>query len=194
MPWQWQNSDDLAPRSYICGYCGTPRIADKGYLAKLDHGDKWAFIYICDNCTRPTFFSPYDDQVPGPIYSHPVRYIEDPKVGYLYEEARKCAAHQNYTASVLCCRKLLMNVAVQKGAAEGQSFSSYVEYLGNLGFLPPDGKQWVDLIRQKGNEAAHQIAQMSKDDSDNLLSFVYMLLVFIYEFPGTVERRIKSKK
>ena len=53
-----------------------------------------------------------------------------------------------------------MNIAVVQGAEEGLKFIEYVEYLASNGFIPPNGKGWVDHIRQKGNEATHEIALM----------------------------------
>jgi len=41
----------------------------------------------------------------------------------------------------MLCRKLLMNLAVQQGALENQSFQSYVEYLDKHRFVPPNGKK-----------------------------------------------------
>jgi len=79
-----------------------------------------------------------------------------------------------------------MNIAVQEGAKEGQTFQAYVEYLSEQGFIPPRGKGWVDYIRKRGNEATHQIAIMSKDDAVALIAFVEMLLRFIYEFPQMI--------
>lgn len=51
-----------------------------------------------------------------------------------------------------------MNIAVSQGADEGLRFVEYVEYLANSGFVPPNGRGWVDHIRKKGNEATHEIA------------------------------------
>ena len=47
--------------------------------------------------------------------------ISSKKVKALYEEARDCIKVNAYTATILCCRKLLMNIAVVQGA-EPQSF------------------------------------------------------------------------
>ena len=79
-----------------------------------------------------------------------------------------------------------MNVAVSQGAKAGDTFISYVEYLAANGYVPPNGKGWVDHIRKKGNEATHEIVLMSLDDAQELISFVEMLLKFIYEFPSRV--------
>jgi len=79
-----------------------------------------------------------------------------------------------------------MHIAVAEGANAGLSFLQYVEYLDNKNFVPPKGKGWVDYIRTKGNEANHEIKLMGTRDATALISFVEMLLRFIYEFPGMV--------
>jgi Domain of unknown function (DUF4145) len=79
-----------------------------------------------------------------------------------------------------------MNIAVHLGAPEGNSFMSYVQYLADKGYVPPDGKGWVDHIRKKGNEANHEIKLMNKTDAEDLIVFSEMLLKFIYEFPKRV--------
>ena len=81
-----------------------------------------------------------------------------------------------------------MNIAVEQGADEGKSFIEYIEYLSARGFVPPNGKEWVDHIRKKGNEATHEIVLMEQNDALDLINFIEMLLKFIYEFP----RRLKK--
>jgi len=108
------------------------------------------------------------------------------KVYELYNEARKCVAVFAYTASVLICRKLLMNLAVSQGADENLRFIEYVDYLADNGFVPPNGKGWVDHIRKKGNEATHEIVLMNQEDAHELISFSEMLLKFIFEFPAKI--------
>lgn len=92
----------------------------------------------------------------------------------------------SFTATVLVCRKMLMNIAVAQGTEAGLTFVKYVEFLASNHFVPPNGKGWVDHIRSKGNEATHEIALMTSDDAGELISFVEMLLKFIYEFPAKV--------
>ena len=81
---------------------------------------------------------------------------------------------------------MLMNIAVEQGAKEGLKLIEYVEYLAKNGFIPPNGKTWVDHIRRKGNEATHEISLMNQADAEELVAFVEMLLKFIYEFPARV--------
>jgi len=52
-------------------------------------------------------------------------------VASLHAEARSCVTVNAFTSAVLTCRKLLMHLAVEKGAPEGKSFLEYVEYLSD---------------------------------------------------------------
>jgi hypothetical protein len=148
-----------------------------------------AYIYICHHCSRPTFFDPEGDQVPAVTYGNSVNDVTDPSVQVLYEEARRSTGAGANTAAVLCCRKILMHIAVSKGAETGKSFAVYVDFLSAKNFIPPDAKPWVDHIRTKANEANHEINLMKADDAKELLQFVEMLLKIIFEFPAAVKKK-----
>lgn len=77
-----------------------------------------------------------------------------------------------------------MNIAVSQGDEEGKSFVSYINFLKDKGFVPPNSDEWVDYIRKQGNEATHQIVPKDFTDSKNLIDFVEMILVFLYDFPN----------
>lgn len=184
-PETWQNSQKLTSRQYVCGFCSNKVGSALGYLQKTV-GDS---IYICPHCSKPTFFG--KNQMPGPLLGIAVGHL--PKdIDSLYSEARRSFAGGSYTATVLICRKLIMNVAVNLGANENQSFMAYVEYMSEKGYVPPNGKGWVDHIRVKGNEANHEIILMGVEDAKELLDFLGMLLKFIFEFPNTLPKKSKS--
>ena len=79
-----------------------------------------------------------------------------------------------------------MHIAVDKGADEGKPFLHYVEHLDSKGYLPPGGKDWVDYIRKKANEANHDIVLMRESDAKVLIDFVEMLLKFVFDFPKRI--------
>ena len=81
-----------------------------------------------------------------------------------------------------------MSIAVAQGADPNKPFVAYVEYLADKGYVPPNGRGWVDHIRKKGNEANHEIVVMTQPDAEDLISFSEMLLKFIYEFPSRVPK------
>lgn len=182
----WQDVVNLPARSYRCGYCSDKVSSEKGVQSyNRATGKREAYIFLCPNCNGPTFITPRGDQLPSPIFGNSVSKVPE-ELNALYEEARKCTAHNCFTSSVLTCRKILMNIAVSQGANEGLRFIEYVNYLSDKGFIPPNGRHWVDHIRKKGNEATHEIQVMEADDARELLVFVEMLLKFIYEFPSMV--------
>jgi len=185
----WHEVRKMESKSFTCGYCGHPLASENGYFGALEKGLVVAYIYICHFCSNPTYFDNTGNQVPGCAYGNPVFDIPSKDVEIVYNEARNCTGCNAYTASVLCCRKLLMNIAVSKGAKEGLSFIEYVEFLSDKGFIPPDGKDWVDHIRKKGNEANHEISIMKREDAEELISFIEMLLKFIYEFPAKIKKK-----
>jgi hypothetical protein len=167
---EWNNTKDISSRNFKCGYCGKEVASNKGYNSKFPsyhpgrrtvETEDFGYIYICHFCNKPTFFNKRSgEQTPGAIFGNDIENINDEFVNDLYNEARRCISSNSFTASVLCCRKLLMHIAVSKGAPKGKSFIEYVEYLSGKHFIPPGGESWVDHIRKKSNEANHEIVIM----------------------------------
>jgi hypothetical protein len=120
-------------------------------------------------------------------YGNTVEHLPS-DIASLYAEARNCLSVAAPTASVLACRKLLMNVAVSQGADEGKNFTEYVTYLSDKGYVPPNASGWVDHIRKKGNEATHKIPQVSQADAQDLITFLEMILKLVFEFPNRVPK------
>ena len=186
----WKNLQDLPNRSFVCGYCNVYVSSVKGYALRLfadSSGYQIGGVYICPNCGGPVFISSNANQYPSPPFGRPVQFVPD-DLNRIYEEARRCTKENCYTAAVMLCRKILMYIAVNKGAEERLSFVEYINFLADRGFIPPDGKPWVDHIRKKGNDASHTIELMDKNDAEMLIRFVEMLLRFIYEFPSMVPK------
>ncbi len=179
MAWsQWQN---LNSRQFRCGHCSSLVGSSLGFV----HQSGQRFIYVCPHCDQPTYFDHTNKPLPGVPFGSPVGHLPA-DIEALYNEARQCTSASSYTAAVLLCRKLLMNLAVSLKAKTGEPFVFYVEYLAANGYVPPNGKGWVDHIRKKGNEATHEIVLMQQRDAEDLIGFTEMLLKFIYEFPAKV--------
>lgn len=184
----WFQLQHLPNQAFVCGFCNHKISSIHGYKLGVQRdgsGTQTGGLYICPNCGGPSFIAPRGDRYPFPALGNSVAHVPS-ELNALYEEARRSSSQNCFTGAVLLCRKMLMNIAVQQGAAEGLKFIEYVTYLSEKGFVPPNGKHWVDHIRKKGNEATHEIAVMAEQDARDLISFVEMLLRFIYEFPSMV--------
>ena len=184
----WDKAMGLPPKSYKCGHCGESLSSAQGYLSKGSRKGQNVtdgYIYVCHSCRKPTFFDVYEGtQTPGPIIGNPVKHIPDAEVEQLFNEAKSCYSISAYTSSVMCCRKLLMNISVAEGAKAGKGFADYVNYLNDNNYIPPNGKKWVDSIRKLGNEANHKIQFKTNEEAERIMVFTEMLLRFIYEMPG----------
>lgn len=189
----WNAPQQVPPQRFVCWNCGQRVASEKGLHGSFRSQTPGAYIVICPHCDYPTFLRYGYGQVPAPRSGNDVVGIDDKSVLDLYNEARECTAARAFTACLLCCRKILMHLAVAKGAKEDLSFAAYVDFLAAQGFVPPDGKEWVDHIRAVGNEANHEILIATQDLAEEVLAFAEMLLKFVYEFPHRVRCRARPK-
>jgi hypothetical protein len=180
----WENTKAQSKIRYKCGYCGTDTSPSQGWNTDNINGTI-GYVLICSFCNRPSFVETYGGEsistTPAPMIGQDVKGLPE-DVHSLYDDARKCTAVGAYTSAVLTCRKILMHVAVEKNAPHGKSFIEYVDFLASNHYVPPDGKDWVDHIRSKSNEANHEIAIMDIAHAQDLVSFTEMLLRLVYEF------------
>jgi len=128
-----------------------------------------------------------ENQIPATAFGDKIKYVPE-EIGKLYDEARNCVGANAFTSAVLACRKILMHIAVEKGAEEGKGFAFYVDYLARENYIPRDGEHWVKYIKDKGNEANHVIAIMEKKDAEDLIVFLGGLLRNIWEYPGMLPK------
>lgn len=191
---EWCNMSKLRSKNFTCGYCGCIIGNDKGFYAEEKGGllgisDCEYNIYICPNCNKPTFFDDNEKQYPGVKIGSNIQDITHEEVVDLYNEARNCFSVDAFTSVALCCRKLLMNISVNQGANENESFYYYVNWLDKNMYIPPNSKGWVDQIRKIGNNATHEINIISKEDAEKTMKFIEMLLKIVYEFPAMLNNQ-----
>lgn len=189
---KWRNAQPINTLAYTCGHCNHKTSANRGIMS-----DNLSFASaICSYCNKPSVFNLNPsylsgkvsgftilEQTPGAKYGNKVNHVPS-MISELYEEARSCTTNNNFTASVMCCRKILMHIAVEEGAKEDLSFVKYVSYLVDKGFVPPKSEAWVTKVKDKGNEVNHEIILMTNQDAETTLKFVEMMLKYLYEFPN----------
>jgi hypothetical protein len=111
-----------------------------------------------------------------------------------YEEARACMSINAFTATELICRKILMHVAVDKGAKEGESFNAYLGALESQEYITPPMKRWVDLIRKHGNDSTHKLEPPDKARAESTVMFTAELLRIIYEMDHMASKYVPAPK
>jgi len=114
---------------FVCGHCGT-KVSGK-VIASWDQGSRRSIRWLlCPECARGSVRND-GVLVPGSTFGPEVEGLSE-EVAAAYDEARQCMKVNAHTAAELLCRKLLMHVAVEKGAKEGESFASYVTHLESI--------------------------------------------------------------
>lgn len=177
----WGGTTELPSRDFVCGHCGRHVTSQRGYETAGRVGE----IYICHACNRPSFFT-VGIQVPGNPGA-PVLSCLPEGVSEIWEEIRQAMAVGSSTLAVMGCRKLLMNIAVRKGAQEKESFEHYVDWLDEKGWVPPGSKAQLTRIRRLGNTATHQIEVRTSDEARAAMRFLELLLRFMFEFADKEE-------
>lgn len=175
---------------YICGHCNT-KVSGAvvcGYYASPKHTIKWL---LCPNCGNGSVLAIDGNVYPGVPFGPNIEGLPE-NVLKAYKEARNCVSVNAFTSCELICRKILMHVAVEKGANEGDSFTNYLSYLEEKGFITPPMKNWVDLIRQHGNKATHLLESPDEKRAESTIMFTAELLRLIYEMEHISKQYIEK--
>jgi len=174
-------STDAAWKNFVCGHCGRPV---GGAVIAESSDARWLW---CPACGEPSVEDSSRRIHPAAAFGFPLEGLP-PEVEAAYDEARRCMSAGAYTAAELVCRKLLMHVAVDKGATAGESFQFYLDYLESKGYITPPMKRWVDLVREHGNKATHELEAPDQKRAESTAMFTAELLRIVYEMEHKARR------
>lgn len=174
---RYDGSTPDAWRAFTCGHCGHQVSGAVVALASENGITRWLW---CPTCGEGSVETSNGVVHPGSTFGPSIQGLP-PEVEAAYGEARSCMSAGAFTGSELLCRKILMHVGVDKGAAEGATFAEYLTHLEAAGFVTPPMKGWVDLIRQHGNLATHRLEVPSRERAEGTLMFTAELLRLTYE-------------
>ena len=164
--------------SFKCGNCGTSGSGHVVAAYDTDDGPiKWL---LCTSCGDGSVITRNNTLYPSSKFGPSLQGLPT-ELAIAYDEARNCFAVNAFTACELICRKILMHVAVEKKATEGDNFENYIKYLESLGYVTPPMKGWVDLIRTHGNKSTHKLESPDKRRAESTLMFTAELLRLVYE-------------
>lgn len=174
---RYDGSTGDAWKGFVCGHCGT-RVSGAVVAAYGDSFQRVEWL-LCPECERGSVANGSSIN-PGVPFGPAINGMPD-DVKQAYEQARRSMAARAYTGVELICRKILMHVAVEKGAGPGLKFIEYIGYLEQQGYVTPPMKPWVDVIRRHGNSAAHDIEEPNHVRAESTLMFTAELLRLTYE-------------
>lgn len=183
--YNWMHPRGIAARRLDCWNCSTHVSSDRGFCTS--NAPNSASIYICPGCNAPNCFDDLKRPIINPLIGKDVEKLPD-NIQAVYDEIRKTLVAECFTASIMLMRKLIMNIAVDNGAKEGQKYFWYVNYLYDKNFIPVKTKRMLDKIRNFGNEANHEIEKKERNDAEYFLKFIEILLITSYEYADQEEK------
>lgn len=172
-----------------CGWCNSIVAPNKGYVVYNDYNkiSSAGYIYICPNCNQIILYKHYPNSVfPLCKFGKNINKLPE-QVSLIYNEIRECYSIGAFTSIGLLGRKLLMHIAVQEGAEEDKKFIYYVNYLNDNGYVPKKSKHLLEFLRSQGNDANHEVIVLPKEDAEKIISFIELILTFIYEYADDEE-------
>ncbi|WP_166375970.1 DUF4145 domain-containing protein [Aeromicrobium phragmitis] len=111
----------------------------------------------------------------------------------IWDEVRTCLGAGANTASVMLCRKLLFHVAVEHGLPakneknRAPTFKEAVDHLRSEGIVTTHMLEWVDRIKDVGNDANHEVTPIDAKVAEDVATFTEQLLVLAYEMKARMK-------
>jgi hypothetical protein len=150
---------------------------------------------VCNYCKEPVLVQ-NDGEVIYPSPSPPPtdERIPDPMRSDL-DEAKKCFSVDAWRGCAVIARRSIQAAALGKGAPDGK-LAEQITDLVNKGVITHDLKEWADVVRWVGNDAAHPTgAPVSEEDAEDILKLAEQFLHVIYVAPAIAkERKAKRSK
>jgi Domain of unknown function (DUF4145) len=187
----------------FCGEKGNFGLAFHGEKKKPNSGKKLNFdVYKCMNCAGyvHVFWSAGDVWGRGlygmRILPWPIGSKREPSenwpegVNRFWIQAHDSLARENWDAANVMARSAVQFMVREKNAKEGK-LKAQVDDLVSKGILHPLMKDWADEVRLLANESAHPQAptpaELTPQDSRDIVNFMDLLLNNLYDLPKQIE-------
>lgn len=163
-----------------------------GAVWKQDDNSTW-WIGVCNYCKAPVLVQ----NNAKTVYPHPLPQPTDPNVPDEIradlDEAKKCFAVSAWRGAAVMARRAMQSAAIEKGAAKKQLVKQVAE-LADQGKITLDLKEWADVVRWVGNDAAHPGGQpVTREDAEEVLMLAEQFLHVLYVAPA-MAKKLRTKK
>jgi len=159
---------------------------------KRSSNSKW-WIGICNYCKKPVLVHNYGDIIyPKPLPSpSDVRIPENIRKDL--DEAKSCLSIKAFRACAVMARRAIQSACIDKGASKDK-LKNQLEKLYSQELITKDIKEWADVVRWVGNDAAHPESQeVLEEDAKDILHLAEQFLHVLYVTPSIAKER-KTKR
>ena len=125
-------------------------------------------------------------EYPRTIEKETPKYLPE-NIAKFYSQAIAALRGDNYDSSAIMSRKVL-EVSVKKIHPEGKgNLYQRIEELADQGIITSELKDWAHIIREEGNESAHEEEPVTKEFAESIQSFTELFLLYVFTMPGMVK-------
>jgi hypothetical protein len=152
------------------------------------------WIGICNNCQNPVLVKNDGEEIyPRPFPTPTDSRIPEPMRQDLIE-AKFCFSIDAYRACAVMARRTIQNACIDKGATKNELIQQINELQAN-GVITRDLREWADVVRWVGNDAAHPDKDTVEiDDAEDILSLAEQFLQVLYVAPSIAQTRRTIRK
>lgn len=168
------------------------RGSDVEAIWKQGPGKMW-WIGVCNYCHEPVLVlnegvKVYPHPLPMPTNQHVPEAIRAD-----LDEAKQCFAVSAWRAAAVMARRAMQSAAIEKGATNDRLANQIAE-LAERGKITVDLKEWADVVRWIGNDAAHPGGEpVTKEDAEEVLELAEQFLHVLYVAPA-IAKKLRQKK
>lgn len=193
-----------------CPHCEIKSMAFRSFSGSLCDQGTWLIALQCNGCHRGYMvevksdngFNPHEHngnieykhgyqiigEYPMEIQKNIPEYLPE-NIAKFYSQAITAFKGDSYDSSAMMSRKVL-EVSVKSIHPEGAgSLYKRIESLAKEGIITNDLKEWAHIIREDGNESAHEEEPVTKEFAESILSFTELFLLYVFTMPGMVNSR-----
>jgi len=111
-------------------------------------------------------------------------------------EAKLCFSVGAFRACAVMARRAVQNACIDKGANKNKRLEEQIEELASKGVITNNLKEWADVVRWVGNDAAHPDKnEVIREDAEDILKLAEQFMHVIYVAPAIAkEQREKRGK
>lgn len=154
--------------------------------------DRW-WIGVCNYCHSPVLVKNDADT----IYPQPLPAPTDTNVPEDIradlDEAKQCFAVSAWRGAAVMARRAMQSAAINKGATKNKLADQILE-LATQSKITSDLKEWADVVRWVGNDAAHPGGeQVTGEDAEEVLKLAEQFLHVLYVTPA-LANKLRARK
>jgi len=156
--------------------------------------DNFWWIGVCNYCKNPVLVHNRGDTIyPRPLPSPTDKRIPE-HIRKDIDEAKLCFSVNAYRACAVMARRAVQNACIDKGADKSKKLIDQIKELADKGVITNDLKEWANVVRWVGNDAAHpDKKEVIKEDAEDVLQLAEQFMHVIYVAPAIAKERRRER-